>query len=48
MTVWMTSYFTCLDSAALHMFNQPEICLFACFQTSLTGGQQYSDILLTN
>ena len=42
-TVWLTSYWTGLDSAAVLMFNQQQIYLFSQIQTSQTGGQPYND-----
>ena len=45
-TVWLTSYLTDLDSAALLLLNQQQIYLFSQIETSQAGGQLYSDTSL--
>ena len=42
-TVWLTSYLFCLDSAAFLMLNEQQFYLFGQIQASQTGGQPYSD-----
>ena len=42
-TVRLTSYLFCLDSAALLLLNEKQFYLLGQTQTSQTGGQPYSD-----